>query len=39
MKEFKNHNIIRKNKYWDYDITKLAFNYRLSLNCALELVK
>ena len=38
MKEFKNHNIIRKNKYWDYDITKLAFNYRLSdLNCALGL--
>ena len=35
---FKNHNIIRKNKYWDYDISKLAFNYRLSdLNCALGL--
>ena len=38
MIEFKNHNIIRKNKYWDYDISKLAFNYRLSdLNCALGL--
>ena len=30
------HNIDRKNKYWDYDIKKLGFNYRLSdLNCAL----
>ena len=38
MIEFKSHNIVRKNKYWDYDITKLAFNYRLSdLNCALGL--
>ena len=38
MIEFKNHNIVRKNKYWDYDISKLAFNYRLSdLNCALGL--
>ena len=36
MINFKSHNIVRKNKYWDYDITKLAFNYRLSdLNCAL----
>ena len=35
-KLIKNHNIIRKKKYWDYDIKNLAYNYRLSdINCAL----
>lgn len=35
-KLIKNHNIIRKKKYWDYDIKDLAYNYRLSdINCAL----
>jgi len=32
----KNHNIIRKQRYWDYDIKNLSTNYRLSdINCAL----
>ena len=36
IEKFGAHNIDRKNKYWDYDIKKLGFNYRLSdLNCAL----
>ena len=36
IEKFGTHNIDRKNKYWDYDIKKLGFNYRLSnLNCAL----
>lgn len=34
--KFGSHNIDRNFKYWDYDIKKLGFNYRLSdLNCAL----
>ena len=34
----KNHGIIRKKFYWDYDIKELGFNYRLSdINCALGL--
>ncbi len=33
---FKNHGIIKKKDYWDYDIKHLGFNYRLSdINCAL----
>tara|TARA_B100000575_G_C23134902_1_gene659066 strand:+ start:409 stop:1623 length:1215 start_codon:yes stop_codon:yes gene_type:complete len=36
IKKFGAHNIVRKNKYWDYDIGRLGFNYRLSdINCAL----
>ena len=35
-KLIKNHNIVRRKKYWDYDIKDLAYNYRLSdINCAL----
>jgi len=35
-KKFRNHNISRDKYYWDYNINKTAFNYRLSdLNCAL----
>ena len=36
IKYFKSHNIKRNNSYWDYNISKPAFNYRLSdINCAL----
>ncbi len=36
IKNFRNHNIIRNKNYWDYNISKPAFNYRLSdINCAL----
>ncbi len=32
----KNHNILRKKNYWEYDIKELSGNYRLSdINCAL----
>jgi len=32
----KNHNILRKKNYWEYDIKELSANYRLSdINCAL----
>lgn len=32
----KNHGIVRKKNYWDYDINQLGFNYRLSdINCSL----
>ena len=35
-KNFRNHNILRSKNYWNYDIKKTAFNYRLSdINCAL----
>ena len=36
---YRNHGLIRKkNKYWEYDIIKNGFNYRLSdINCALAL--
>lgn len=34
----RNHGIVRKKNYWDYDIKQLGFNYRLSdINCALGL--
>ena len=36
IKNFRNHNIVRNKNYWDYNIRKPAFNYRLSdINCAL----
>lgn len=36
MYNFKSHNILRKSKYWDYDIKRTAYNYRLSdINCSL----
>lgn len=32
----KNHGILKNEKYWNYDILNLGFNYRLSdINCAL----
>jgi UDP-4-amino-4,6-dideoxy-L-N-acetyl-beta-L-altrosamine transaminase len=32
----RNHGIVKSKKYWNYDINKLGFNYRLSdLNCSL----
>ena len=32
----RNHGIVRKKNYWDYEIINLGFNYRLSdINCAL----
>lgn len=35
-KEFRSHNILRDKNYWNYDIKKTSFNYRLSdINCAL----
>jgi dTDP-4-amino-4,6-dideoxygalactose transaminase len=35
-KQFRSHNILRNKNYWDYDIKKTSFNYRLSdINCAL----
>lgn len=38
VKLFRNHGIIRKKKYWKYDVIKTGFNYRLSdINCALGL--
>ena len=34
----RSHFIQRKNKYWEYDIKELGFNYRLSdINCSLAL--
>lgn len=36
LKLFRNHGIIRKKNYWDYDIKEFGYNYRLSdINCAL----
>ena len=36
IKYFRNHNIERNKNYWNYNISKPAFNYRLSdINCAL----
>lgn len=36
IKNFRSHNIERQQDYWNYDISKPAFNYRLSdINCAL----
>ena len=36
IKKFGTHNITRGKKYWEYEISSLGFNYRLSdLNCAL----
>ena len=33
---FRSHGILRKKKYWEYNINELGYNYRLSdLNCAL----
>lgn len=33
---FRSHGILRKKKYWNYNIQELGYNYRLSdLNCAL----
>ena len=39
IKQMRSHGILRhKNKHWEYDVTKLGYNYRLSdLNCALAL--
>ena len=38
IKLFRNHGILRKKKYWKYDVVKTGFNYRLSdINCALGL--
>ena len=35
-KLYRSHGIIRKEKYWDYDIKNTGFNFRLSdINCAL----
>ncbi len=36
----RNHGIVRKSKYWDYDIKELSFNFRISdLNCALGITQ
>ena len=36
IKLLRSHGIVRKKNYWDYDISTLGFNYRLSdINCAL----
>ena len=36
MIELRSHGILRKNKYWEYDIKNLGYNYRLSdINCSL----
>ena len=36
IKQLRNHNMIKSKNYWDYDIKKCSFNYRLSdINCAL----
>mgnify|MGYP001327394674 CR=1 FL=1 len=38
MKLLRSHGIERERKYWEYDIKKLGYNYRLSdINCALGL--
>jgi dTDP-4-amino-4,6-dideoxygalactose transaminase len=39
IKKFRSHGIIKhKEKYWDYDIKEMSFNYRLSdINCSLGL--
>ncbi len=38
IKLIRSHGIIRKKKYWSYDIKELGFNYRLSdINCSLGL--
>mgnify|MGYP001329253272 CR=1 FL=1 len=35
-KLYRSHGIVRKKKYWDYDIKYLGYNFRLSdINCAL----
>jgi dTDP-4-amino-4,6-dideoxygalactose transaminase len=35
-KQVRSHNVLRNKNYWDYDIKKTSFNYRLSdINCAL----
>ncbi len=40
LRMLKNHNILRKNNYWTYDISSISCNYRLSdINCALGITQ
>ena len=40
IKKLRNHGILRGKNYWNYDINRLGFNYRLSdINCALGLAQ